>query len=33
MYEMRTGPQLSALAKGGLDLAMVYGEPASTALP
>ncbi|MCI2416858.1 LysR substrate-binding domain-containing protein [Saccharopolyspora sp. K220] len=29
MSEMRTGPQLAALADGRLDVAMVYGKPAA----
>lgn len=32
MFEMRTGPQLAALADGRLDVAMVYGKPAATNL-
>ncbi|XVQ15764.1 LysR substrate-binding domain-containing protein [Spirillospora sp. CA-255316] len=32
MAEMRTGPQLAALQAGRLDVAMVYGEPASNGL-
>ncbi|PXY23269.1 LysR family transcriptional regulator [Prauserella sp. PE36] len=32
MFEMRTGPQLAALADGKLDVAMVYGRPNSTTL-
>lgn len=30
--ELRSGPQLAALAEGRLDIAMVYGKPSSTAL-
>ncbi|WP_436497961.1 LysR family transcriptional regulator [Actinokineospora sp. HUAS TT18] len=30
MRELRTGPQLAALADGRIDVAMVYGKPAST---
>lgn len=29
LWEKRTGPQLAALAAGSLDLALVYGQPAS----
>ncbi|QKW05016.1 LysR family transcriptional regulator [Streptomyces sp. NA04227] len=32
MREMRTGPQLAALAQGHIDVAMVYGKPAGTKL-
>ncbi|MEU7741624.1 LysR substrate-binding domain-containing protein [Nonomuraea sp. NPDC049158] len=32
MVEMRTGPQLTALAEGRLDVAMVYGKPPATGL-
>lgn len=32
MVELRTGPQLAALADGRLDVAMVYGRPAGTDL-
>lgn len=32
MFEMRTGPQLAALAEGKLNVAMVYGKPSSTSL-
>lgn len=32
MVELRTGPQLAALADGRLDVAMVYGRPAGTGL-
>ncbi|WP_190812767.1 LysR family transcriptional regulator [Saccharopolyspora pogona] len=32
MFEMRTGPQLAALADGRLDVAMVYGKPTATSL-
>ncbi|MBK1783393.1 LysR family transcriptional regulator [Prauserella cavernicola] len=30
MHELRTGPQLSALADGKLDVALVYGKPPGT---
>ncbi|MGW6402541.1 LysR substrate-binding domain-containing protein [Streptomyces sp. NPDC055134] len=32
MREMRTGPQLTALAQGHIDVAMVYGKPAANRL-
>ncbi|PRX51391.1 DNA-binding transcriptional LysR family regulator [Prauserella shujinwangii] len=32
MQEMRTGPQLTALTEGRLDIAMVYGKPSSATL-
>lgn len=32
MFEMRTGPQLAALADGKLDVAMVYGKPSATTM-
>ncbi|MEU5851481.1 LysR family transcriptional regulator [Saccharopolyspora shandongensis] len=32
MFEMRTGPQLTALTDGRLDVAMVYGKPAAANL-